>query len=741
MGVSAPQYMSDPDYYAKKLQREQAKARQLEGTGHEASAGDYYLSAAEHGNEPPGFWTGKAAERIGLAGEVNADQMIALYSHGQHNGQQIGRDVTSQYDQRVAKAKDKARELAASEGPYTTKARERELRDELLAKVKPGNCLVEMTYTARKSVSLMHAASLASAKAAADKGDLATAAIHQAMADNIAAIVADAGRQIVAEAERTGAVVRTGYHSKYTGQWRDGDGLVATVWPQMTNREGEPHLHAHAVIYNGAQRADGQDAKWRALDGDSIERAWMRISAVVQQTVDQKLCDLGLPMLAMGDGNGAEVQGIDRKTVEAFSSRAVQITPKLQEMIEQYTRDRGHEPDQHAIWSMKQGINHATRKDKPEHEPPIEQLLADWAQHSREHEVQLLTAIPAAVEKARKAHVKQEMPDRDTMIQAAMASVQQMHSAWHPSHLAWEVKRQLPADLGVSPDEVRSVIDSMTADALAGAAGTDPVPLVPAVELVPVPGDVRASDGQSVRTKRNATLYATSQQLDMERWLLKAAGRQAGHVLTDREATEALRDLDLTAEQAQVAHGMLTSQRSVQCLVGMAGAGKTRVTGAVAQVWAERTGGRVIGLTTSTSAARVMQGQGVTESYNIAQFLTNGPQLRPGDRVIVDEGSMVATSNLAAIMQKAHTAGARVDIAGDTAQLDSPEAGGGFRMMVGEHGAWKLEEILRFKDEWERDASARVRSGDPQSLASTRHMAGFAAAAATRCARRLLTTG
>ena len=40
-----------------------------------------------------------------------------------------------------------------------------------------------------------------------------------------------------------------------------------------------------------------------------------------------------------------------------------------------------------------------------------------------------------------------------------------------------------------------------------------------------------------------------------------------------------------------------------------------------ARLWTTLTGGRVIGLTTSTNAARVLAHEGLAESYNIAEFL------------------------------------------------------------------------------------------------------------------------
>ena len=72
-----------------------------------------------------------------------------------------------------------------------------------------------------------------------------------------------------------------------------------------------------------------------------------------------------------------------------------------------------------------------------------------------------------------------------------------------------------------------------------------------------------------------------------------------------------------------------------------------------ARLWTELTGARVIGLTTSTNAAEVLAGEGLPETYNIAQFLgkvKDSDTLRhpvpigPGDVLVVDEATQVSTS-------------------------------------------------------------------------------------------------
>jgi len=63
-------------------------------------------------------------------------------------------------------------------------------------------------------------------------------------------------------------------------------------------------------------------------------------------------------------------------------------------------------------------------------------------------------------------------------------------------------------------------------------------------------------------------------------------------------------------------------------LIAPAGAGESHTMAGFARPWTAFTGRRVIGLTTSTNAARVLAHEGLAESYNIAQFLGKDRRLR-----------------------------------------------------------------------------------------------------------------
>ena len=92
--------------------------------------------------------------------------------------------------------------------------------------------------------------------------------------------------------------------------------------------------------------------------------------------------------------------------------------------------------------------------------------------------------------------------------------------------------------------------------------------------------------------------------------------------------------------------------------------------------------------------------------------------LHQDDVLVLDEASQLSTSDLAMIGEAARQAGARIIATGDTAQLGAVEAGGMFRLLAQEVPAAQLHEVRRFDAQWERDASIRLRDGDPAAAAA-----------------------
>jgi conjugative relaxase-like TrwC/TraI family protein len=691
---------------------------------------EYYLSAAGPGGEPPGFWAGQGARTLGLAGEVDASVMRALYHHdvapdgtrletpGARRGYERQRETLDERIEATVAAK------VAELGAWPTEREVREIR--LMARADQRNSVpfFDMTLSMPKSVSVTHASYLAAARQAREAGDEAGTARQAAKAEEIIEAVREGARAVVRIAERQAAYIRTGHHGGGQGQWRDAKGLTAAVFVQHTSRDGDPQLHAHVAILNRAQRADGEDTRWRTLDSRSLHRERLGIAAYAGLVVEQKLQAAGYRLVKREDGNGAEIGGVAQATMLAFSSRRTAITPAIARLVDEYTAAHGRAPSRRALWSLRQWATLQTRKSKHEVQRTAAEDLAAWAEQSRAAEVQTLADVHQAVGQFADEHDGPgalNTEARHLAIRIAVAEVQRQNATWTASQLAWELRRSLHVLAPAADPE--TVLASLLREALAGQVpGADVVALAPA----PDPSDysvlgVRESDGVSVYRPPGEGRYATADMLDTEEYLLSSARRPVRQAVSDDEADRAVSASDLGAEQREVVKGLLTTTTATTVLVGPAGTGKTHVMAKFAYAWTAHTGRRVVGLTTATNAARVLAHEGLAESYNIAQFLGKLPDtdqtrgnipVHRDDVLVVDEASQVSTADLAAIQVVASQAGARIILTGDTGQLSSVEAGGIMRLIAHDQGHWRLHEVRRFAEPWEGKASLRLRGGE-----------------------------
>jgi hypothetical protein len=314
---------------------------------------------------------------------------------------------------------------------------------------------------------------------------------------------------------------------------------------------------------------------------------------------------------------------------------------------------------------------------------------------------------------------------KHTAARIAVAEVQRHHAVWSMAQLRFEVHRALPVLKPGSDGE--AVVTEVARLAVCGRVGAEVVQ-VTAPDLADVTSlGVRASDDGSIYRPPHEERYCTLAHLDVEEQILAAAKRTVTQLVGEGQARAAADRTGLNAEQRDAVVMMLTAAGATTVLVAPAGAGKSHTMAEFARLWTTFTGRRVIGLTTSTNAARVLQHEGLAESYNIAEFLgkTEGSDelrrpvpLHENDVLVLDEASQLSTADLAMIGQAARQSGARVIATGDTAQLGAVEAGGMFRLLAQEVPAAQLHEVRRFDAAWEREASVRLRDGDLAAVAA-----------------------
>jgi len=93
--------------------------------------------------------------------------------------------------------------------------------------------------------------------------------------------------------------------------------------------------------------------------------------------------------------------------------------------------------------------------------------------------------------------------------------------------------------------------------------------------------------------------------------------------------------------------------------------------------------------------------------------------IAPGDVLVVDEAGMIGTRQMMRIARKWQSIGAKLVLIGDPDQLQPIEAGHPFRRLIETHGAARLTEIHRQREEWQRQASRDLAEGRVREAVET----------------------
>ena len=358
----------------------------------------YYTASGE----PPGQWAGKGAAALGLTGRVDPAVIGRLYQHNIGPGGEL---LVKRRQSRTVEEREAAAVAAYRVAhPYASAVEVAEVRAAERGQDPHLVPYFDLTVDAVKSVSVLHASYRVAARQARERGDQDQAAALDARADEIEAALLDAAREAVAWLERHATYTRTGHHSARTGEWRDGDGLVASMFLHHISRDGDPHLHVHIAIWNRVQRADGADGKWRTLDSRGLHNQRLAVAPVTDRIVETRLSALGYAMVPRADGNGAEVGGVSQDVMDLFSSRSRALTPELKALIGQYQKIHRKPPSKRTIWLLGQQAAQNTRRTKAEArrtvagqpgtaEPTTAQRLAAWEAQTTQREAQALSAV------------------------------------------------------------------------------------------------------------------------------------------------------------------------------------------------------------------------------------------------------------------------------------------------------------------------------------------------------------
>ncbi|MDQ0691455.1 MobF family relaxase [Arthrobacter sp. W4I7] len=553
-------------------------------------------------------------------------------------------------------------------------------------------------------------------------------------------------------------------------------GVIAAAFDHWESRTGDPQLHTHLVIANRIKRIT--DGAWVTLDSRTLYKAAVAASehynGLLFDALHKQLgtdTDIRIPVISTHNPS-QQLTGIDEDLIREFSNRSRLINVETDRLVAEWTKEHGYPPSTATVIKLRQQATLATRVPKSELPTPLHQLSREWKARATAKGFPPDDVIAATIDRSRSAPVGFTDFTSDWICAVATLTrerVAHKRSTWNRWNLLAEAERVC------AQVRCRTAADrSALMDAVATAAEQQSVPLNDYRYTVPAPAEADIRHGtRSVFDFHGSRLYTDTSTLACEDAVMAARNDDGGPAVRADVIMDLLDQVQqpekrmLHSDQRAAVAGVVLSGNRLDAIVGPAGTGKTTTLGAVKKVWeAEYGAGSVVGLAPAAASAEVLgrelamatenvtkwlhesAGQGASSRagrfFNVQAQLTTTPV---GERrsialtqeaarlaatqerwcfhmnqlVIIDEASMVSTFQLAALVQQAQEAGAKILLVGDPGQLDAIDAGGVLGWLDRQGKATRLSTVWRFHEEWERTASLDLRKGDYSAIADYEH--------------------
>ena len=548
--------------------------RMSAGSGYEYLTGavttgthDYYAG----NGEAPGQWFGAGTVRLGLAGEVQPEQMAALF--GQFldprtvdvqniNGHMAVRPAVDAAGRPVTPVR-----LGAK--PYDFSKSKQD------GATKAAVAGFDVQFAPSKSVSAMWALS------------------------------DEPARRRIEAAHEQSISVAFGYleqHTLFARAGRDGvrqvdaEGFIVARYRHRTSRNGDPQLHTHCAVLNRVWCHDAQ--KWRTIDGTELYRHKVAVGAVYAREFEERLvAEFGV----MFDGDAAsgfrEVSGIDPALTKQWSSRRTEISEHYTSLAAEHRAIHGElTRDQRAALLQKATTD--TRRPKTGgalHERwSVEAGAVNRdAVHRLTHRERRPATVKAAAAMDNTAEVVKQIVERVSM----------ERSTFYRAHVA-AIAGQLLPEWTAGTGSVTARMEQLT------AAAVDQRALVPISIVMPTPNPpdvLRRRSGESQFDGHGARKFSTLAVMNAEERIVQLAERAGApvldlvHVARVIEVTEAKAGRQLGSDQLAAVHALTMGEWWLTTVIGPAGTGKTTMLQSVVAAYhqADR---QVYGLSLSQNA-------------------------------------------------------------------------------------------------------------------------------------------
>lgn len=534
----------------------------------------------------------------------------------------------------------------------------------------------DMTFNTPKDVGVLIAASMA-------KGDLKTAnEIIGACKKAVETTLTKLEEIGIIECKRGQAGVD--YHSSEGGLW--------SLHTHLANRNLEPHLHFHALLYN----VGFCNGKWGGIETRALFDNKFSIDKLSQAEMAKNIAELGFGIKkkygvdGLGKQTGVDdwgIVGIPQHLLDKFSTRHQEIQEYLKE-----------NPG---------ALDAALKTRKHKDEPTLPEMVKSWRE-----DFELFEADRPGV-----------TPDFDSLKgrdhDVAKITPEEIFEKLHKNEAVMTRNRVLARIAMEHPEK--------------GIAGV-------MEEFERFQNHDEVVKVKPTKVPGLKTQYPTM-KFKLDRWTTKGMLEKEQETLTmalqHREDTQHILDKDLVMKQvaklnkklqkdsgdpkAKLAEEQVnailhctTNEGSVQIIQGRAGTGKTVSTKCIHDAYKEA-GYSVVGGSTGWKAAKILEEDSGAESEALAKILHD---LKRQHRVlddktvlIVDEAGMVSTQDGHAAMKAVLNAGGKIILQGDTMQLQAVGAGGMMRTLMDSVGFAELKDIRRQKSEEDRETAQMFYDG------------------------------
>ncbi len=420
-----------------------------------------------------------------------------------------------------------------------------------------------------------------------------------------------ANERAMAWLETNASVVRVWDEKDGRSAKQVGNLLYATVLHE-TNRNNEPQIHSHNVIVSAVYDEDSK--KWRSLTNDQLLILRQGADVVYKSELAQGLQRAGYKLEYDRNGVDFEVAGLSREQIESYSTRTTEIKLALKERGIDYENVDYH---QHKLATMD------TRLAK--NEQPRDVLQSVWQDvaatdrldvggivneaHSVSKDQEALNQINMGTNNKADAILSDK-----ALKEKAISSV-----SWAVAHLSEREQSFTRPDIELAAlkfgkngiDQIEWAVNQQIEKGSLIERG-----ISPSGALLLTTNTAVASEKELVSNVRDGIGKGNTVLANEEDF------KTALQVFENRKTKEVGKTYKLSGEQVEAARNVLMHGDVYQGIQGDAGTGKTAALEMVREV-TEAKGWTVMGVATTSAAAKELEASSGISSQTVAGFLTD----------------------------------------------------------------------------------------------------------------------